>query len=250
MPVDAERWLASRGIEREPLRVTPSDPPDADHALKAGSTPASATGKRPSQPHAPAEALEPDVVSDVVADVVQERDQDGPDRPSLVSDAPEETVEGALGFIRRSTSNAPQSEGRLRSKLADRGYPEPIIEEALVLARSERLVDDAAMIAALIIERRARGHADLRLRRDLRGRGFSGVQVDEALAQFACTDPAAAVFALAREQASRHRAVDAEAAVRRTVGFLVRRGHGEGLARKAARDAVYADREAQQVAER
>jgi hypothetical protein len=44
--------------------------------------------------------------------------------------------------------------------------------------------------------------------------------------------------------------VDAEAAVRRTVGYLVRRGHSEAFARKAARDAVYADREAQQVAGR
>jgi SOS response regulatory protein OraA/RecX len=160
------------------------------------------------------------------------------------------TVGGALGFIRRSTTNAPQSEGRLRTKLEDRGYPSDIIEEALVRARAERIVDDAAMLSALIVERRSRGHADLRLRRDLRGRGFTGPQVDEALAQHAVTDQAAAVFALARDQAARHRAADPEAAVRRTVGFLVRRGHGEGLARRAARDAVYADREGQRIAER
>jgi hypothetical protein len=55
---------------------------------------------------------------------------------------------------------------------------------------------------------------------------------------------------VAREQAARHRGVDAEVAVRRTVGALVRRGHGDALARKAARDAVYADREAQETAGR
>ncbi len=226
MPVDAERWLASRGIQREPVLVMFSEDTAADRTPDV---------REP--PPAEADAVSSAVGHDLVA-------------PDLVSDASEETVEGALGFIRRSTSNAPQSEGRLRSKLEDRGFPESVISEAMVRARTERLVDDAAMIAALIIERRARGHADLRLRRDLRGRGFSGAQVDEALAAFAVTDPAAAVFALAREQVARHRGVDAETAVRRTVGFLVRRGHGEGIARKAARDAVYADREAQQVAER
>ncbi len=221
MPVDAERWLASRGIQREPLLGTNLADGAIDEAPDVEEPSASAIDAAPTSG-----------VSDVG------------------SDAPGETVEGALSFIRRSTANAPQSEGRLRSKLEDRGYPESIVTEAMARARTERLVDDAAMIAALIAERRARGHADLRLRRDLRGRGFSGRQVDEALATYAATDPAAVVFALAREQVERHRAVDAEAAVRRTVGFLVRRGHGEGLARKAARDAVYADRETQQVAER
>jgi len=233
MPVDAESWLASRGVQREPLRVTPTD--------------ASGSAGDPALVPVEADLASPASLGQEVPAGRELADQDA---STPLPDMPEETVEGALGFIRRSTSNAPQSEGRLRAKLADRGYPEPIVEEAMGLARAERLVDDAAMIAALIIERRARGHADLRLRRDLRGRGFSGAQVDEALAQFAATDPAAAVFAIAREQAARHRAVDAEAAVRRTVGFLVRRGHGEGIARKAARDAVYADREAQQVAER
>jgi regulatory protein len=159
-------------------------------------------------------------------------------------------VDAAVSFVRRSTSNAPQSEGRLRAKLIERGHDGATVELALERARSERLVDDDAILTALIAERRARGHADARLRRDLRDRGFTGAQVDDALARHAATDPAAVAFAVAREQAARHRAVDPEVAVRRTVGALVRRGHGEALARKAARDAVYADREAQQVAGR
>jgi SOS response regulatory protein OraA/RecX len=246
MPVDAERWLASRGIQREPIRVTPAEEP--------GVAPAPGAEVAPDARPPDAQPSDARTETSTATEVASQPEQQGPADSSLLSeaasDASAQTVESALGFIRRSTSNAPQSEGRLRTKLEDRGYPGSTIDEAMVLARAERLVDDAAMLAALIVERRARGHADPRLRRDLRGRGFSGPQVDEALAQFAATDPAAAVFALAREQASRHRGVEAEAAVRRTVGYLVRRGHGEGLARKAARDAVYADREAQQVAER
>jgi SOS response regulatory protein OraA/RecX len=230
VPVDAERWLASRGIRREPLQIDPVAGIDAAPALA------------PEVVDVPAPAREAESEASRSSDPGEGLDDRSEDRGL--------TLGGALGFIRRSTTNAPQSEGRLRMKLADRGYTSDMIEEALARARAERIVDDAAMLAALIAERRSRGHADLRLRRDLRGRGFTGPQVDEALARHAVTDQAAAVFALARDQAVRHRGVDAEAAVRRTVGFLVRRGHGEGLARKAARDAVYADREGQRVAER
>jgi len=237
MPVDAERWLASRGIQREPLRVEPSEDgpePAAAEPISAAPAPA-APGPMP-----PADLREGGTAVEHGVPSAQDPGED-------VSDL---TIEGALAFIRRSTTNAPQSEGRLRTKLGGRGYHEDIIAVAIERARTERLVDDAALLAALIVERRARGHADIRLRRDLRDRGFTGVQVDEALAEYTATDPAAMVFDLARAQAGRHRAIDAEAAVRRTVGFLVRRGHSEGLARKAARDAVYADREAQEVAGR
>lgn len=161
-----------------------------------------------------------------------------------------EDVDAALAFIRRSTANAPQSEGRLRTKLRDRGYDDRATDEALARARRERLVDDEVLLDVLVAERRARGHADARLRRDLRHRGFLGDQVDAALGRAGSTDPAAAAFDVARAYAARQRAVEAEVAVRRTVGALVRRGHPETLARKAARDAVYADRDPRGAAER
>jgi regulatory protein len=234
VPIDAEGWLASRGVRREPLvgdgsapqpLVAPPQPPSAREVLRL----------------AEQAARDAELVVSPTA-------MPDPDEAATVS-RPDD-VDAALAFIRRSTSNAPQSEGRLRAKLIDRGHDGPTAELALGRARAERLVDDDAMLVALIAERRTRGHADARLRRDLRDRGFTGEQVDAALALHASTDPAAAAFAVAREQAARHRAVDAEVAVRRTVGALVRRGHGEALARKAARDAVYADREAQEVAGR
>jgi len=243
MPVDAERWLAERGIRREPVL----------EALPTASAPGSTAG--PTAGHEPASVPAAEAASEAEASGVPGADPTPPAPAWLEGEhgalgGSDRTIDGAIAFIRRSASNSPQSEGRLRTKLIDRGYREDVIDGALVLARSERIVDDVALLAALIIERRARGHADLRLRRDLRDRGFTGTQVDDALVQHAATDPAAAVFALAREQAARHRTVEAEAAVRRTVGFLVRRGHSEAFARKAARDAVYADREAQRIAGR
>ena len=248
MPIDAERWLATRGVPRE--RVTG---PELEGDASSSS---SGTASAESSPPAPR-------VREVIDLAVQSsRDAElsgASSAPAAHAEAPAEDettttraddVDAALAFVRRSTSNAPQSEGRLRTKLLDRGHDAATVDAALERARGERLVDDDAILAALIAERRARGHADARLRRDLRGRGFTGGQVDAALERAASNDPVAAAFAVAREQAARQRSVDPEVAVRRTVGALVRRGHGESLARKAARDAVYADREAQEIAGR
>ena len=252
MPIDAERWLATRGVPRE--RVTGPDL-EVDAASTSGD---------PAPPVAPLAHPAPDPRPREVLDLAVQSAQDaellaptGVGTRVVDDHAEDETVttraddvDAAVAFVRRSTSNAPQSEGRLRAKLLDRGHDEGTVDRALERAREERLVDDDAILAALIAERRARGHADARLRRDLRGRGFTGAQVDVAIERAANSDPVAAAFAVAREQAARQRSVDPEVAVRRTVGALVRRGHGESLARKAARDAVYADREAQETAGR
>lgn len=254
MPRDAEAWLAERGVVREPVVGAKVEGPPAAPP-PAGATP----------PGAPAPG--PGEVRDLARQVARDRaalpvppadrpadgaagDAAGEAGPVAAGAAATGGVAGALAFIQRSTANAPQSEGRLRGKLHDRGHPEPEVEAALGLARERGLVDDAALLAALIAERRDRGHAEPRLRRDLRARGFDGAVVDEALLRHRDTDPLAAAFGPAREQASRHRAVPPEVAVRRIVAFLMRRGHGEAVARKAALDAVHADREPLRAAER
>lgn len=210
MPRDAEAWLADRGITREVV----FDPADADELPE---------------------------------------DDDEPDGPPAVAPAAsvavdEAALRGALAFVRRSASAAPQSEGRLRDKLLERGVAEDVVDAALVAARSERLVDDPAMLAALVAERRARGHATARLQRDLLARGFTASDVAAALGAAAPTDPEADAFAQARVAAARHRDVSAEAALRRTVDHLRRLGHPDGLARKVAREAVFADREPERTA--
>lgn len=236
MPQDAEAWLAARGVRREPVIVRDrpgTPPPSAGEVVD----------------------LARQVARDRDLTVVPEAGGPTPD-PEADPDAgsaarqPGGGIAAALAFLQRSTANAPQSEGRLRGKLRERGHPEVEAEAALTEARARGLVDDEAMLAALIGERRARGHAEPRLRRDLRDRGFDGAAVDAALERYRDTDPLAAAFGLAREQASRQRAVPMEAAVRRITAYLVRRGHGEAVARKAALDAVHADRDALRSAER
>ena len=156
----------------------------------------------------------------------------------------------AVAFVRRSTSVAPQSEERLRSKLEDRGWGPSVVDRALERARRERLVDDVALASALVEERRAKGHAVGRIRRDLQSRGFDPPTLEVALRDAELEDPEAAAFAIALGRASRLTAEPAETAFRRTFGYLARRGYPEGLARKVAREAVFTTRDEERTSGR
>lgn len=286
MPRDAEAWLAERGIERDPIRLTPrpdevaaaeAAAAEAAASTTAGGTTADASGGGPAS-HADADAgvtpARPAPSSrDVAVDptVASGADDGAHGPPPSVREAAllagaeaqaqadaqahhdaaravggaslSDDVAEALAFVRRSTATAPQSVGRLRDKLVERGTPSPAIELAMERAHAEGLVDDRAMAAALVEEGRRKGHAPTRLRADLTRRGFDRALIDEALQVTDGEDLSAAAFALARERADRLTAVEPETAVRRIVGQLARRGYPEALARKVARDAVYTTRD-------
>lgn len=257
MPRDAEAWLAERGIEREPIRVpleppappdTPDEPTgapsDASSATDASSAPASdrvqdapPIGAREASRLAGQAAADADLVAD------EARAHPPTQDPRLEDDVAE-----AMAFVRRSTSATPQAEGRVRTKLAERGWPSAVVDLTLERARRERLVDDPAMAVALVEERRANGHAPARIRRDLRERGFEDDVLDAALGAAEAEDPQAAAFAVARDKAATLTGVPTETAFRRVAAFVARRGYPEGLARKVARDAVFASRDPERTA--
>ena len=159
-------------------------------------------------------------------------------------------VNAAVAYALRATANAPMSEARLRERLTTRGNDEDVVDDALARCRDQGIVDDEAFARAFVNERLAGGHAPLRIRMDLRNRGLTEDTIDAALAPAEASDTDAAAFDLAKQRAARLRGVDAETAYRRTVSFLARRGYTDGLSRKAARRAVFADREPQRVSER
>ena len=279
MPRDAEAWLAERGIERDPIRLTPhpdevaaaaaavdaeeaetgvtggvvSPAPDGDATAEA-SDPATASPGEASPgegDHGPAPSVREAALlarssAQAEAEAQLQRDATRPVGGASLSD----DVAAALAFVRRSTTNAPQSVGRLRDKLAERGTPAPAIDLAMQRAHAEGLVDDRAMAAALVEEGRQKGHAPTRLRADLTRRGFDRDLIAEALEVVEGEDLSAAAFALARERADRLTSVEPETAVRRIVGQLARRGYPEALARKVARDAVDVSRDPQRTAGR
>ncbi len=277
---DAEAWLAERGIERDPidLTVTP-EPGTPEPGTPEPGTPDPGTpdpeqvadpvaGSRSADPRPGAAAVSPSAHESARQagdgpDGISARDarrlagqaaadsqlhQDEAALPASGSGGLEDDVAEAIVFVRASTSAAPQAEGRLRSKLADRGWSPAVVDATLERARRERLVDDPAMAAALVAERRAKGHAVARIRRDLRERGFHDGVLDDALGEAEREDPEAAAFAVARDKAAGLTALTAETAFRRVVGYVARRGYPEGLARKVAREAVFAARDAERTA--
>lgn len=243
---DAEAWLAERGVRRDPLHVRPAEEP----------TPATPSAGAPPDGDASAVAPSAEVTAPEAArlarasadESVRAADEDASDPRRRGEPRLEDEVAEAVAFVRRSTANAPQAEGRLAAKLAERGWPEAVVEQALQRCRASGLVDDDAMAAALVEEGRRKGHAETRLRADLRRRELSEEVIERALAPLADEDPEAAAFAVARQKADTLTGVSAEAAFRRIVGHLARRGHPEALARKVARAAVFDARDADRVA--
>lgn len=218
---DAEAWLAERSVPRDPIRVT-----DAPAISAREATDLAGQAARDADQRAADEAAHPD-----------------PGQRRLEDDVAE-----AVAFVRRSTSAAPQAEARVRGKLSERGWPPAVIDQALERARAERLVDDAAMAKALVDERRRKGHAPSRIRRDLEARGFDDATLDPLLAAAEAEDPAAAAFAVATDKAQRLTGLDTDTAFRRVAAHVARRGYPDGLARKVARDAVFATRDAERSA--
>jgi regulatory protein len=241
---DAEAWLAERGVRREPIRLppAPSDPAPEPPATRPSADP---TG--PSVPPSLSVREADQLARQAAADDAQRR-ADAAATPPPGQRHLEDDVAEAVAFVRRSTSTAPQAEGRLRAKLAARGMPDVVIDQALARARAERLVDDPAMAAAFVAERRRKGHAPARIRQDLAARGFDPTTVAAALADGADQDLEAAAFAVARERAAGLTGVPTETAFRRIVGHLGRRGYPEALARKVARQAVFRSRDDQRTA--
>lgn len=230
---DAEAWLAERGVPREP--VTPSG---------AGEAPPSPAPQEP--PVGSREAAR--LVAQAAADrATAEAERAASPRAET---GLEDDVARAVAFVRRSTASVPQAEGRLAEKLRERGFAREVVRLALERARRERLVDDAAMAAALVEERRQAGHAPTRIRRDLAARGFDAATLDVALAAAEAEDLEAAAFGVAIERAGRLTGVETETAYRRVAGYVARRGYPEALARKVAREAVFASRDAERAAGR
>ncbi|MFO7778904.1 MAG: regulatory protein RecX [Nitriliruptoraceae bacterium] len=286
---DAEAWLAERGVVREPIHLAPRPTPeDAPPSASADRGPSSEVAAATGADGASADGAAADGADADGADGASGAEGPrtpgavvaGADRPSgevgareahrllgqvgadaalaaaerdaipATSPGLEDDVARAVAFIRRSTAGAPQAEGRLRDKLTERGHPEQVIRLALERAGRQGLIDDAAMATALVDEKRRAGHAPARIRRDLRGRGFTDEVLDPLLAAVESEDQEAAAFAVAAERAARLTGTATEAAYRRVVGHVTRRGYPQGLARKVARAAVFSSREQERAAGR
>ena len=222
--IDAEQWLRQRGVERDELTAPP--PP----------TTASTGADRTDVSLREAVRLATELPAPVIDPVT-----------AAVEESLADEVSRAMAYVRRATASTPMSEGRLRGRLVDRDFSGPAIDRALAQARAQRHVDDEALARALAREGTAKGHAPSRIRRDLRKRELASDAIEAALDEVVPTDLEAAAFDLAQRKARSSRDAAPEAAFRRVVGHLARRGYSPDLARRVARQVIFEDREPDRI---
>jgi len=151
----------------------------------------------------------------------------------------------ALGFL----AHRPRSRGETQRRLHAAAFPPAVIRTCLDQLAADGLLDDGAFADAFVRDRlhlRPRGPA--RLREELRGRGVEREVADAAvqrgLAEAGVSDESLAVAVALRWLAGRGaRERDAlasarfgdprDAALRRLIGFLQRRGFGGEAVRRA-----------------
>ena len=148
----------------------------------------------------------------------------------------------ALAYV---SAQARTSE-EVRRNLAQKGFAESVTDDAVAALADAGLLDDAAYAEAYARSRFAGpGHGPTRIRQDLQRRGVPRAAIDAALealveaedlAERATDDAAAKWRSLASEPDRRKR-------LRKTMDFLVRRGHSFDVARTAAEAAAADDPE-------
>ena len=248
---DAEAWLAERGVRRERIHVRTDTAAGGEGQQRPASSDAVPDPGRPTEDaHGPSvRTREAQRLATASADETLRRHDEAAAAPAGRTEPRlEDEVADAVAFVRRSTATTPQTEGRLSSKLAERGHAPGVIEQALARCRAAGLVDDAAMATAIVDEGRRKGHAPTRLRADLRRRELDEQVIATVVGPVEEQDPEAVAFDLARRKAATLTGVSAETAFRRVVGHLARRGHPEALARKVARAAVFDARDPERTA--
>jgi len=172
---------------------------------------------------------------------VEPADDDEPDAQA--------ELERAMTIVRRGSSQTVRTEDQLNRALLRHGIAPEVAAEAVARSRDAGIVDDSAYATAFAAERARKGHAWGRIRADLRQRGVPDAIIETARPGDG-GDPDAAAFDVAIKRAGRMNGLEFETALRRLVGYLVRRGHHEGVAVKVARQALHHEREEQRAAER
>ncbi|HEX8299034.1 MAG TPA: RecX family transcriptional regulator [Rubricoccaceae bacterium] len=146
----------------------------------------------------------------------------------------------ALSYV----SDQARTTEEVRRNLTQKGFAESIVDDAVEGLAAVGLLDDAAYAEAYARSRfSGRGHGPARIRQDLQRRGVPRAAIDAALdtlvetedlAERATEDAAAKWRSLRSEPDRRKR-------TRKTMDFLVRRGHSFDVARAAADAAAEAD---------
>ncbi|MDK4266430.1 recombination regulator RecX [Corynebacterium accolens] len=146
----------------------------------------------------------------------------------------------ALGLLDQRS----RSRQELYDRLVQAEFAPEVVDEVLDDLAHAGLIDDAAFAAEWVRQRhKRRGKSRSVLDRELREKGVSQEDRDEALSQIDSADEEAMARALAEKKARSVKSVPAdrkerEKALRRIVGVLARRGFNEGMSLNIAISAL------------
>lgn len=142
----------------------------------------------------------------------------------------------------------PRTRRELHTRLVRAGFERDDVDAELDRLEEVGLVDDARFAAEFVeraLDRRLEGRRSIAA--NLSAKGLDRRLIEEALTS-ADRDDAVRLDRLAHARADRLRGVPPEAAYRRLVSFLVRRGHDGGAARAAAARALHLEADASESA--
>ena len=125
-----------------------------------------------------------------------------------------------------------RSEQEIRRRLAQVGYPAPVIDQVIEKLYAEELLDDAAF-AQRWAQSRSHKHGRGRISRELARRGIDRETADAALAQLSDEDQLADAVRLTGKFLGRTRGDFDRKLYQRTLAMLARHGYDADIARRA-----------------
>ncbi len=172
----------------------------------------------------------------------------GPDRPpapadpALDDDADPESA--ARTILLSKLSGQPRTRAELADTLAERGIPDEVADRVLERFGEVGLIDDAAFAAAWVESRhRGRGLARRALAHELRHRGVDDELVQDAVEELHPDQEWETARMLVRRRLGSMRSLERQAAMRRLLGMLARKGYPAGLAMTVVREELDASEE-------
>jgi regulatory protein len=155
-------------------------------------------------------------------------------------DTDADPVEVAKQIILRQLNHSPKTRHQLSQVLAKRAVPAAAARQALDRITELGYIDDDAFARAWVESRhRCKGLSERVLRRELLDRGVAVETIDEVLlAGVNSESERAAATALVEKRLRSMRGVDQDAATRRLVAMLSRKGYPPGLAFSVVREAL------------
>lgn len=136
-----------------------------------------------------------------------------------------EQIKQGLIYAMRLLSVSKKSETRIREKLKEKGYPEPVAEEVIRELKEKNILDDSKFAEEKVYwATHGNPLGKRRLRFELKKQGLSEQVVGEALDGITRAEERENALALAKTQADKLKSLEPERRKKRLYDFLIRRG--------------------------